>query len=279
MPAARPAGPASTRTPTSRAVANSASACARGQAVRGARRTAAPPVSGFGAAGAGRVLAWVTPELCVPYGVFASFTRLGGCGFPTWRAVHRPGPPCYQAALSRYATSSSTSVRLQNANRTKGAPASGGRRRPRSGWRRGPALRERAAEGEAVGLAERPDVGGDEEYVTGWKPLNPASVSPAASTSRLASMSARNAAKYVSGSASASATAYWNGPDATYVRNCWADRTAVTRSAVTQPTFHPVKEKVFPALPMVTVRCRIREGGQRQVLRPRRTPGARTPRP
>lgn len=43
------------------------------------------------------------------------------------------------------------------------------------------------------------------------------------------------------------------------MRNCFAERTAVTSSggAVTQPTFQPVKEKVFPAEEMVTVRSRM----------------------
>ncbi|CAM5729119.1 hypothetical protein STENM223S_07653 [Streptomyces tendae] len=65
--------------------------------------------------------------------------------------------------------------------------------------------------------------------------------------------------KYDSGSARASATAYWKGPEETYVRYCLAERTAVTSAgaAVTQPTFQPVKENVLPAEPMVTVRSRM----------------------
>ncbi len=59
-----------------------------------------------------------------------------------------------------------------------------------------------------------------------------------------------------SGSPRPRATAGWNGPEATKVRNCLTPRTAATSSAgpVTQPTFHPVTEKVFPAEEMVSVR-------------------------
>ena len=43
------------------------------------------------------------------------------------------------------------------------------------------------------------------------------------------------------------------------VSHCFADITVSTRSAgpVTQPTFQPVNEKVFPALEMLTVRSHI----------------------
>ena len=63
----------------------------------------------------------------------------------------------------------------------------------------------------------------------------------------------------MSGSRSASATAYWNGPPLTNVRNCLVVLTAVTRSAqaVTQPIFQPVNENVLPAELIVTVRSRI----------------------
>lgn len=63
----------------------------------------------------------------------------------------------------------------------------------------------------------------------------------------------------MSGRRSASATAYWNGPALTYVRNCFVVRTAATnsRDPVTQPTFQPVKEKVLPAEEMETVRSRM----------------------
>lgn len=45
-------------------------------------------------------------------------------------------------------------------------------------------------------------------------------------------MSLRNVSNCVSGKASDSVIAYWEGPDATYVRNGLAERTAVTRSGV-----------------------------------------------
>jgi hypothetical protein len=50
--------------------------------------------------------------------------------------------------------------------------------------------------------------------------------------------------------------ALWKGVPELYVRNCLTVRTAETRSSgpLSQPTFHPVKEKVFPADEMVTVR-------------------------
>jgi hypothetical protein len=38
--------------------------------------------------------------------------------------------------------------------------------------------------------------------------------------------------RYVPCNASASGTAHWRGPDATYVRTCFAERTGVTRSGV-----------------------------------------------
>ena len=46
------------------------------------------------------------------------------------------------------------------------------------------------------------------------------------------------------------AMAYWNGPALTYVRYCFAVRTAATSSGVpvTQPTFQPVNEKLLPQL-------------------------------
>ncbi|GAB2455968.1 hypothetical protein GCM10027162_60550 [Streptomyces incanus] len=49
---------------------------------------------------------------------------------------------------------------------------------------------------------------------------------------------ARKPSKYDSGRRGASATAYWSGPAETYVRYCFAERTAVTGSGVpvTQPT-------------------------------------------
>src|SRR5437764_1424465 len=80
------------------------------------------------------------------------------------------------------------------------------------------------------------------------KTSKPASARPAASRSRLPCMSSRKAVKYESGSARASATAYWKGPEETYVRNCLAERTAEVSAgeAVAQPTFQPVKEKVLP---------------------------------
>ena len=55
---------------------------------------------------------------------------------------------------------------------------------------------------------------------------------------------------------SACAIAYWNGPPDTKDRCCRTARTARMRSVgpVAQPTFHPVKEKDLPALPIVTVR-------------------------
>ncbi|CAM5628423.1 hypothetical protein SCALM49S_10353 [Streptomyces californicus] len=89
-----------------------------------------------------------------------------------------------------------------------------------------------------------------------WKP---AARSPVASRSRLRCMSARKPVKKVSGRASASAIAYWNGPPLTKVRYCFAERTAATSAAspVTQPTFHPVYENVLPADEIETVRPRI----------------------
>ena len=53
----------------------------------------------------------------------------------------------------------------------------------------------------------------------------------------------------MSGSASACATAYWNGPPLTNVRNCLAVFTAATSSgtALAQPIFQPVKANVLPA--------------------------------
>ena len=52
------------------------------------------------------------------------------------------------------------------------------------------------------------------------------------------------------------AIAYWKGPPETKER-CWrTERTARMRSVgpVAQPTFHPVNEKLLPALPSVIVR-------------------------
>ena len=52
------------------------------------------------------------------------------------------------------------------------------------------------------------------------------------------------------------------------MRNCFASRTASTRSAgpVTQPTFQPVNENVLPAELMDSVRSRMPgEGGDRHV--------------
>ena len=71
--------------------------------------------------------------------------------------------------------------------------------------------------------------------------------------------SARSPSKYSSGRASAFATAGWNGPLPTNVRNCLTARTAATSSVgpCTQPTFHPVTEKVLPAEEMVSVRSAI----------------------
>lgn len=82
---------------------------------------------------------------------------------------------------------------------------------------------------------------------------------PFASRSRLRRMSSRKPVKKASGRASASATAYWNGPPLTKVRYCFAARTAATRGAspVTQPIFHPVYENVLPEEEMETVRPRI----------------------
>ncbi|CAM5663122.1 hypothetical protein SFUMM280S_08318 [Streptomyces fumanus] len=75
----------------------------------------------------------------------------------------------------------------------------------------------------------------------------------------MARRSSRRPVRYDSGSASASATAYWNGPADTYVRYCFAERTAATSAgaAVIQPTFQPVKLYVLPAELIVTVRSRI----------------------
>ena len=53
--------------------------------------------------------------------------------------------------------------------------------------------------------------------------------------------------------------ANWNGAGLVYVRNCLAARTAATSGAgpPTHPTFHPVKENVFPPEEMVRVRSAI----------------------
>ncbi|GGX65790.1 hypothetical protein GCM10010515_36850 [Streptomyces fructofermentans] len=69
------------------------------------------------------MLAWVTLEDCWESVPFASIV-------PLWRAI--PTAPADRAARDRYpasvpsrsTASSSTDARLQNANRTKGAPAS-----------------------------------------------------------------------------------------------------------------------------------------------------------
>ena len=62
-----------------------------------------------------------------------------------------------------------------------------------------------------------------------------------------------------SGSPSPAATAGWKGPEPTKVRNCLSDSAAETASAgpVSQPTFQPVTENVFPPEPIVSVRSAI----------------------
>ena len=89
--------------------------------------------------------------------------------------------------------------------------------------------------------------------------VNPASASPAQSRSRPACSVVARPAYTSSGSPSPCATAGWNGPDATKVRNCLTARTASTssRGPCTQPTFQPVTENVLPADEMVSVRSAI----------------------
>ena len=62
--------------------------------------------------------------------------------------------------------------------------------------------------------------------------------------------------KYESGRSSPTATACWNGPLLTKVRNCLVVRVASTSGAgpVAHPTFHPVNEKVLPADEIDSVR-------------------------
>ena len=66
----------------------------------------------------------------------------------------------------------------------------------------------------------------------------------------------RSPRKVASGRASAVVAASWNGPPTPKVRNCLTVRMAATAAAgpLTQPTFQPVAEKVFPAEEMVRVR-------------------------
>src|ERR1043165_2348368 len=116
-----------------------------------------------------------------------------------------------------------------------------------------PARRGRARQKAKPSVSSRGRMSVVTEYVPAVrKTSKPASARPADSRFRLASMSSRKAVKYASGSARASATAYWKGPEETYVRNCLAERPAETSAggAVIQPTFQPVKEKVLPAEPI-----------------------------
>ena len=71
------------------------------------------------------------------------------------------------------------------------------------------------------------------------------------------------------GEPSPAATPRWKGAAFTYVRNCFAVRTAASSSGLAhaQPTFQPVHENVLPPDEMVTVRSRMPgERRERHVL-------------
>ena len=166
--------------------------------------------------------------------------------------------PCAAAASAASATSagstasSSTSSRLQNAKRTKGAPclAVVVEDRVRDGDDAA-ALGQRAAEGEAVRLAERADVGGDEvrarraEDLEAGRPRGPSQ-----SRSRLAR---RSVAERRRSSCRGSAQRLGDRVLERARRDVRQEllrradrRRPAPGAAVTQPTFQPVNENVLP---------------------------------
>ena len=118
------------------------------------------------------------------------------------------------APASRATASSMTSGRLQHAKRTSGAPAVlvVVEHDARDGDHAA-ALRQRAAEREAVVVAERPDVGGDEVGAGGHEHVEAGSGEPGAQPVALvAHVGARTRRSSRRPRPSPTAIAYWNGP-------------------------------------------------------------------
>ena len=114
-------------------------------------------------------------------------------------------------------------------------------------------LRQASSELEPVDRAERRRVRDDEVGAGRPETARPAVSSASHSRSRPRSSESEMPAYTSSPRPSARATAGWNGPEPTKVRNCLTVRAAATASAgpESQPTFQPVAENVLPAEEMV----------------------------